>query len=192
MNTADDLAPDGVINDDDRNFLGKALPDWTGGLRNSISFAGFDLNVFFQFATGFQIYNNNLAFAEGLNSVFAPTVNAFENRWQEEGDVTDIPRLVGGDPNNNRRDSDRYVEDGDYLRLKTVSLGYTIPRIALDKVGIDRARVYVSGFNLLTFTGYSWFDPEVSTFDVSNGAAGTDFLTFPQPKTVTIGINVGF
>jgi TonB-linked SusC/RagA family outer membrane protein len=192
LNTADDLAPDGVINDNDRDFLGKAIPDWTGGIRNSINFAGFDLNVFFQFATGFQIYNNNLAFAEGLNSVFAPTVNAWENRWQQEGDITNVPRLVNGDPNGNRGDSDRFVEDGDYLRLKTISLGYTIPRSALSNIGIERARIYVSGYNLLTFTGYSWFDPEVSTFDISNGAAGTDFLTFPQPKQVNVGINVGF
>lgn len=192
LNTADDLPADGVINDNDRDFLGKALPDWTGGIRNTLTFAGFDLNAFFQFATGFQILNNNLAFAEGLNSVFAPTQNAWDNRWQEEGDQTDIPRLVGGDPNNNRRDSDRFVEDGDYLRLKTISLGYTIPRSAMEKIGFRKARVYVSGYNLLTFTGYSWFDPEVSTFDVSNGAPGTDFLTFPQPKSVVVGVNLGF
>ena len=181
-----------MINDNDRDFIGKAIPDWTGGIRNSVSFAGFDLNAFFQFAEGFQIYNNNLAFAEGLNSVFAPTVRAWENRWQEEGDITIIPRAVLGDPNGNRLDSDRFTEDGDYIRLKTVSLGYTIPSSVLDQIGIRRARVYVSGYNLWTATGYSWFDPEVSTFDISNGAPGTDFLTFPQPKSVTVGINVGF
>ena len=192
LGTSDDLAPDGVINDSDRDFIGKAIPDWTGGIRNSISFAGFDLNAFFQFAQGFQIYNNNLAFAEGLNSVFAPTVRAWENRWQQEGDDTIIPRAVLGDPNGNRLDSDRFTEDGDYIRLKTISLGYSIPSSVLDNIGIRRARVYVSGYNLWTATGYSWFDPEVSTFDISNGAAGTDFLTFPQPKSVTVGINVGF
>jgi len=192
LGTADDLAPDGVINDSDRSFIGKALPDWTGGIRNSVSFAGFDFNAFFQFATGFELYNNNLAFAEGLNSVFAPTQNAWENRWQAEGDITDIPRLASGDPNNNRRDSDRFVEKGDYIRLKTVSLGYTLPRSLLDNVGFRKARIYVSAFNIWTATGYSWFDPEVSTFDVSNGALGTDFLTFPQPKSLIFGVNLGF
>jgi TonB-linked SusC/RagA family outer membrane protein len=192
VGTSDDLPPDGIINDDDRAFIGNAIPDWTGGIRNSIQFKGFDFNAFLQFATGFQIYNNNLAFAEGLNSVFAPTVNAFENRWQEEGDITDIPRLASGDPNGNRRDSDRFVEDGDYLRLKTISLGYTLPRSVINNIGLDRLRVYVSGYNLWTATGYSWFDPEVSTFNTSNGAGGTDFLTFPQPKSVVFGINVGF
>lgn len=192
LNTADDLAPDGVINDNDRTYIGKALPDWTGGIRNSITYKGFDFNAFFQFATGFQIFNNNLAFAEGLNSVFAPTQRAWDNRWKAEGDVTDIPRLAIGDPNNNRRDSDRYAEDGDYIRLKTVTLGYTLPQELLKKASIARLRVYVSGFNLWTATGYSWFDPEVSTFNTSNTAAGTDFLTFPQPKSVVFGINLGF
>lgn len=192
LGTDDDLAPDGVINDNDRTFIGNAIPDWTGGLRNTFTVAGFDLNIFFQFATGFEIYNNNLAFAEGLNSVFAPTVRAWENRWQNEGDDTIIPRAVLGDPNGNRRDSDRYTEQGDYIRLKTASLGYTLPKSLLGKVGFRKARLYVSGYNLWTATNYSWFDPEVSTFNISNGAAGTDFLTFPQPKSVVFGINLGF
>ncbi len=190
--TADDLDPDGMINDDDRTFIGKALPDFQGGLRNQFSFYGVDLNFFFQFATGFQIYNNNLAFTEGMNSVFAPSRNAWENRWQQEGDQTDIPRLVRNDPNGNRRDSDRFVEDGDYIRLKTLTLGYTLPTDVTENIGVRRARVYLSGFNLLTFTGYSGFDPEVNIFDGSNTALGTDFLTFPQSRQLVFGINIGF
>ena len=192
VGTADDLAPDGIINDNDRTFIGKALPDWTGGLTNTFSYKGFDLSAFFQFAVGFQIYNNNLAFAEGLNSVFAPTTNAFENRWQNEGDITNIPRIVNGDPNGNRRDSDRFVEDGDYLRLKTATFGYSFPSTLLDKINVRKLRVFVSGSNLLTFTGYSWFDPEVSTFNNNNASLGTDFLTTPQARTIIFGINVGF
>ncbi len=192
LGTADDLPPDGIINDNDRTFTGKAIPDWTGGITNTLSFKGFDLSAFFQFATGFQIYNNNLAFAEGLNSVFAPTIRAWENRWQNEGDDTNIPRAVRGDPNGNRLDSDRYAEDGDYIRLKTISIGYNLPKSLLDKANISRLRVYAAGYNLWTATGYSWFDPEVSTFDISNTAPGTDFLTFPQPKSIVFGINLGF
>tara|TARA_Y100000385_G_scaffold291255_1_gene368155 strand:- start:4733 stop:7738 length:3006 start_codon:yes stop_codon:yes gene_type:complete len=192
LGTADDLAPDGVINDNDRDYLGKAIPDWTGGITNTLSYKGVDFSAFFQFATGFQIYNNNLAFAEGLNSVFAPTQRAWDNRWQNEGDQTIIPRLVRGDPNANRRDSDRFAEDGDYIRLKTLTLGYTLPSDLMDKAGIRRLRVYASAYNIWTATGYSWFDPEVSTFDVSNASAGTDFLTFPQPKSFVFGINLGF
>lgn len=192
LGTSDDLPPDGVINDDDRAFIGKALPDFQGGLRNTLSFKGFDLNIFFQFAAGFQIYNNNLAFAEGMNSVFSPTRRAWETRWQQEGDDTNIPRLIRNDPNNNRRDSDRFVEDGDYLRLKTLTLGYTLPGSLTKSIGFSKLRVYVSGYNLYTLTNYSWYDPEVNTFDNNNTALGTDFLTFPQPRSFVFGINVGF
>jgi len=195
LNTDDDLAPDGIINDNDRTYVGKGVPDWTGGITNTLSFKGIDFSAFFQFATGYQVYNNNLAFAEGLNSVFAPTIRAWENRWQNEGDDTIIPRAVRGDPNGNRRDSDRFAEDADYIRLKTITLGYTLPNDLLEKASIRRLRVYVSAYNLWTATDYSWFDPEVSTFDQTGtviGAPGTDFLTFPQPKSFVFGINLGF
>ena len=192
LGTADDLAPDGVINDNDRTFIGKALPDFQGGFRNVLSYKGITVNAFFQFATGFQVYNNNLAFAEGMNSVFAPTLRAWENRWQQEGDQTNIPRLVRNDPNGNRRDSDRFAEDGDYLRLKTLTVGYNLPSSLLDKIGLQSVEVYASGYNLWTATGYSWFDPEVNIFDGSNTALGTDFLTFPQPRSIIFGVNLGF
>ncbi len=190
--TDDDLAPDGIINDDDRTYIGKALPDWTGGITNRLSYKGLELNFFFQFAAGFEVYNNNLVFAEGLNSVFAPTVRAWENRWQNEGDRTDIPRLVNGDPNNNRRDSDRFAEKGDYIRLKTLTLSYNLPKSLLGNSGISNVKVYATGYNLWTLTDYSWFDPEVNIFDGGNTALGTDFLTFPQPRSVTFGINLIF
>lgn len=192
LGTDDDLAPDGVINDNDRTYLGKFLPDFSGGLNNSLKYKGFNFDFFFQFSTGFQIYNNNNVFAEGLNSVFAPTVNAWENRWQQEGDQTDVPRLVRNDPNGNRRDSDRFAEDGDYIRLKSLTLGYSLPKTATSKIGLSRLNVYVSGYNLWTATNYSWFDPEVNTFDGSNTALGTDFLTFPQSRILTFGVKAQF
>jgi len=191
--TADDLAPDGVINDDDRTYIGKALPDFTGGLMNTINFHGIEVSAFFQFAQGFQIMNYNNVFAEGLNSVFAPTQRAWDNAWRQEGDQTETPRVVRNDPNGNRRDSDRFVEDGDYIRLKTLTVGYRIPKKMLTNVkGISSLKVYAAGYNLWTKTNYSWFDPEVNVFDGSNTALGTDFLTFPQPRSITFGINLGF
>ncbi len=192
LGTADDLPPDGKINDADRTFIGKAIPDFTGGVRYTIRFIGFDLNIFFLFATGFQIDNVNRVFAEGMNSVFSPTRNAWENRWKQEGDQTDVPRLVLDDPNNNRRASNRFIEDGDYLRLKTVSLGYSLPIGWIRKIGFGNIRIYASGYNLWTLTNYSWYDPEVNLFDGSNTGLGTDFLTFPQPRSVVFGINMGF
>jgi len=144
-----------------------------------------------QYTFGNEIYNNNLAFAEGLNSVFAPTVRAFEGAWRQEGDGDDFPRLVNGDPNGNRRDSDRLVEDGSFVRIKTAQLGYNFPQSMLGN-GFRSLRVYIQGTNLVTWTNYSWLDPEVSTFGDANVALGTDFLTSPQPRTVQFGLNLGF
>ena len=189
-----DLNDDGVINDDDRTIIGQALPKWTGGIGNDFFYKGFDLNFFFQFSLGNEIYNNNLAFAEGLNSVFAPTVRAFEGAWREEGDGDDFPRIGGGVAStNNRRDSDRFIEDGSFVRLKTAQLGYTFTPEVLGNInGLRSLRVYVQGTNLATFTDYSWYDPEVNTFGASATSLGTDFLTYPVGRTVQVGVNVGF
>ena len=189
-----DLNNDGIINDDDRQIIGQALPKWTGGIGNDFFYKGVDLNFFFQFSLGNEIYNNNLAFAEGLNSVFAPTVRSFEGAWREEGDGDDFPRIGGGDiSSNNRRDSDRFIEDGSFVRLKTAQLGYTFDDETLGGFGgFQKLRIYVQGTNLLTFTDYSWYDPEVNTFGASATSLGTDFLTYPVARTVQLGVNLGF
>ncbi len=190
-----DLNGDNVINDQDRTFIGAALPDLTGGLTSNMSYKGISLDLFFQFALGNEIYNNNLAFAEGLNSIFAPTQRSFDGAWREEGQNTIYPRVAIGDPNLNRRDSDRFAEDGSYIRLKTATLAYQFPSSMFGNSGIRNLRIFVAGTNLLTWTDYSWFDPEVNTFtesDDSNGALGTDFLTYPQAQSVSFGLNLGF
>lgn len=192
LGTADDLPPDGVINDNDRTFIGQGLPDWVGGLTNIFTFKGLELNTFFQFSIGNDIFNNNLGFAEGMHNVFSTTKRAWEGRWQREGDNEDFPRAVANDPNNNRRTSTRSVENGSFLRLKTASLSYRFPKSFLNSVNMQSLRVYVSGTNLITVTDYSWFDPEVSTFGETETSPGTDFLTMPQGRTITFGVNVGF
>ncbi|WNJ20168.1 TonB-dependent receptor [Pontibacter sp. G13] len=186
-----DLNDDGVINDEDRDFIGSAQPDLMGGLTNTLSYKGLELSIFFQFSVGNEIYNNNAVFAEGMNSVFNQTTRTLD-AWTPENTDTDMPRAVWGDPNANRRDSDRFVEDGSYLRLKNASLGYTLPADVVSKLGLARVKIFAAGQNLLTFTNYSWFDPEVNTFDGSNAALGTDFLTYPQARTVTLGANISF
>lgn len=183
---------DGTINDDDRTFIGNALPDFTGGFDNRLTVGNLDVNFFFQFNFGNEVYNNNLAFAEGLNSVFAPTVRAFEGAWRAEGDGNQFPRITGGvSADNNRQDSDRYVEDGSFVRLKSASIGYTLPNSLLNTVGIRSLRVFARGTNLITWTNYSWFDPEVNTFGDDNAALGTDFLTYPVSRTIEFGVNLG-
>lgn len=192
LGTDDDLAPDGRITDADRTFIGQGLPSWTGGITNIFAFKGLELNTFWQFSYGNDIYNNNLEFAEGMHSVFGVTQRAWDGRWQKEGDDADFPRAVRGDPNNNRRNSTRFVEDGSYIRLKVATLSYQLPLTAVQAIGLQKVRVYVTGQNLITFTNYSWFDPEVSTFGETNTSPGTDFLTYPQARSIVGGINIGF
>ncbi len=186
-----DLNNDGRITGDDQEILGSAQPKYFGGFTNTFTFKGFDLMVFFQFMQGNKIYNNTRAFSEGMNSVFGQT-DGILNRWTPQNTNTDVPRAVWADPNNNRRSSDRFLEDGSFTRLKNLSFGYTFPSSLLDKTKIVRSlRLYVSGQNLLTFTNYKGLDPEVNTFSGSNTSLGTDFLTFPQARTVTFGVNIG-
>ena len=183
---------DGIINDDDRTFIGSAQPDFTGGVDNKLSYGGLDLQFFFQFNLGNEVYNNNLAFAEGLNSVFAPTVRAYEGAWRQEGDGDMFPRITGGaGASNNRQDSDRFVEDGSFVRLKTAQLSYNFSERVTEGLGINSLRFYISGTNLITWTDYSWYDPEVNTFGDSNVTLGTDFLTYPVARTIQFGINLG-
>lgn len=186
-----DLNGDGTINDDDRDFIGSAQPDFIGGLTNALSYKGIELNFFLQYSYGNEVFNNNRVFSEGFNSVFNQTT-AFNDRWKQEGDQTDIPRAVRNDPNNNRRDSDRFVEDGSYIRLKTATLSYTLPGSVVKLIGLNKVRLYVAGQNLITLTDYSGFDPEVNTFDQSNTALGTDFLTYPQARSYIGGVQIDF
>ncbi len=186
-----DVNGDGTINSDDRAFIGSAQPDFQGGLTNVFQFKGFELSAFLQFSYGNQIFNNNTVFAEGMNSVFNQTARVYD-RWRQEGDQTDIPRAVWGDPNNNRRVSERFVEDGSYLRLKSATVAYNFPSDVISTIGLSKLRIYVAGQNLLTWTDYSWFDPEVNTFDGSNVSLATDFLTYPQARSIVFGLNVSF
>lgn len=186
-----DINNDGVITSDDQEILGDANPNYYGGVTNTIQAYGFDLSFFFQYSIGNFVFNNTRAFSEGMNSVFGQA-NTVKNRWTPENTNTTMPRAVFGDPNNNRRVSDRFVEDASYVRLKNVTFGYTFPTKLLDKIKMRTARIYVTGQNLLTFTNYSGFDPEVSTFGETNTAAGTDFLTFPQSRSLIVGLNIGF
>lgn len=186
-----DINNDGVITSDDQEILGDANPNYYGGVTNTIQAYGFDLSFFFQYSIGNFVFNNTRAFSEGMNSVFGQA-NTVKNRWTPENTTATMPRAVFQDPNNNRRVSDRFVEDASYVRLKNVTFGYTFPTKLLDKIKMRSARIYVTGQNLLTFTNYSGFDPEVSTFGETNTAAGTDFLTFPQSRSLIVGLNIGF
>ena len=115
------------------------------------------------------------------------------DRWQQEGDVTDVPRATVDDLNNNNRsNSSRFIYDGSYLRFKNVILGYTLPTSLTERLKMRSLRVYAQAQNLFTFTDYPGFDPEVNFAGTSNTTLGVDFYTFPQTRTITFGVNVGF
>ena len=186
-----DLNGDNVINSLDQQIMGQGLPTFFGGLTNNIKYKNFDVSFFFQFSGGNQIYNNTRAFSEGMNGLFGQTT-AVLNRWTPTNTNTNIPRAIYGDTPNNRRTSTRWLEDGDFIRLKNANIGYTFSPSLVKRLKLNSLRMYVAGQNLWTKTKYQGLDPEVSTFSDTNTAPGTDFLTFPQARTYTFGINVGF
>jgi len=185
-----DLNGDGVITSADQKIIGSAQPKFFGGFNNQLSYKGIDLSFFFQYSYGNDIYNYTRVYTEGMNSAFGQS-SAVLDRWTPTNTDTDIPRAAWSDPNTNRRNSTRFLEDGSYLRLKTATLGYNIPKAWVNAVHLQNIRVYVAGQNLLTFTKYKGLDPEVSTFTTSNTSQGTDFLTFPQARVYQIGLNIG-
>lgn len=185
-----DLNGDNIIDAQDRQIIGNAQPKFTGGLTNNFSYENFSLSVFFQFTYGNDIYSNlNMM----RNWVFAynNVSRAALNRWRKPGDVTDFPRPIRNDPlrNEYQRVSDRWVEDGSYLRLKNVSLSYNFPKNLISRLNVSSLRIYASGENLLTWTNYTGYDPDVSSF--SGLRIGVDDGSYPQSRTVIFGLNVG-
>ncbi len=173
---------DGKVDKDDKVYLGNPTPPVTYGLSNVFTFAGFDLTVFLQGVQGNKIWNKTRVSTEAMINNLQQFATVLD-RWTPEHTNTSMPRAVLGDPAQNNRKSDRWVEDGSYMRLKDLILGYTIPGEVLNKVGINNIRVYFSARNMLTFTKYSGYDPEVRP---------VDFSGYPQNKTFVFGANVNF
>jgi len=187
-----DLNGDGVISGDDRTFIGSAQPDFSFGFSNSFSYKGFDLSVFIQGVSGNQIVNFNKFLTERQNGTSNVSLEYFANRWTPENASNRYPK-VNGDPGLSRNFiSEAEVEDGSYVRLKTVSLGYQIDNKWLERIKVSNAKVYVTGKNLFTLTDYSGFDPEVSHFGQSSTSMGADLGGYPSTKTFIVGLNVGF
>ncbi len=187
-----DLNGDNIINGDDRRVIGNPNPLFFGGLTNNFSYKGFELSLFFQGSFGNDIYHANRQLTEGMMALPLSGTRNTLNRWRTPGQPTDVPRAVFGDPNNNNRFSDRFVEDGTYVRLKNLTLAYNFPAQWLSRAKIASLRLYVTGQNLLTFTNYSGYDPEVSADPFSATAFGRDFGVYPQARIYTAGINVEF
>lgn len=179
-----DLNNDGVINDSDRTVIGNPNPSWLFSMNNSLSYKGFELSVFLQGIAGNKIYNANNIDNTDMAAAYNQTTDVLK-RWQGEGTSNSMPRAVFGDPNQNTRVSDRFVENGSYLRLKNITLSYTFPKQWLQKAQIENARLSLSCENVATITGYSGFDPEV-------GINGIDQNRYPISRTFSLGLNFNF
>ena len=194
----DDVNDDKKITVADRQIVGDAWPDVTGGLRNTFQVKNFDLSMFFYFSLGNDVFNMNRFFQEhgGMRGTNWGLLKSQMDRWQKPGDITDIPRastLANADgSSNNGFASSRFLENGSFLRLRNVSLGYTLPKRLVAKAGIEKLRVYVNATNLFTITGYSGADPEGNTAaDYTHGTVqGLDFAIPPQPRQVVFGASL--
>lgn len=183
-----DINGDGVIDDNDRTIIGCGQPLSTGGFGTSFNLYGFDLNVFFSWSYGNNILNANRLYFENGNVSNTNQWATYKNRWTEKNPDSDIPRIQA---NGVYLYSSRVVEDGSFLRLRNVSLGYTIPRKVLRKMHIDSMRVYISADNVYTLTNYSGPDPEVSTRN-SVLTPGFDWSAYPRAFGLTGGVAITF
>jgi hypothetical protein len=184
-----DTNNDGSINAADRVILGYAQPKYSFGFTNNFSFKGFDLVVFFQGVQGNSILNLNRFELESMTGVSNQSAEVL-NRWTSENPSNTIPRALSlGTP---YQISDRQIEDGSYIRLKNIQLGYTFSGASLEKIKIRSARLYVSGQNLLTITDYTGFDPEVSRFGADAFSFGTDYGSYPTAKMWLAGATISF
>lgn len=180
---------------DDRGFIGNAQPTFIYGMTNSVSYKNFDLSVFLQGSQGNKIYNGVRSETESMKDSRNQSADVVR-RWRKAGDITDMPGVEKGSDNNTAVSS-RFIENGSYLRFKTVTLSYKLEQKWMDKIGIRGASVYVSGQNLFTITQYKGFDPEVSSYgggsnsqDNKNISLGIDYGAYPQARVFLVGLNV--
>lgn len=186
----------GVVDDKDRAFLGSFIPKFTYSFNLGANYKNFDLSTFFQGVQGNKIYNATRTISEGMIRFFNASTKVLD-AWTPTHTNTSVPRAISSDPNQNARPSTRFLEDGSYLRLKNVMLGYTIPDKSLQTMthGVVKGfRIYVSAQNVFTVTKYTGFDPEVGNRTVNTSALtnGIDAAVYPQPKAYQVGIQANF
>ena len=191
-----DINHDGVIDENDRVFAGSPIPKFTYGLTGNIRYSHFDLSLFFQGVYGNKIYNQVLTDIEGFYRPFNITERIATQSWHGEGTSNQFPRLSWSGAQNNKQPSTRFLENGSYMRLKNVQLGYTFDSKALEKIKINSARIYISAQNVFTITQYTGLDPEmgISANAATAGdgvkAVGIDWGTYPSARVITLGINL--
>jgi TonB-dependent starch-binding outer membrane protein SusC len=172
----------------DRVYIGSSNPKYFGGLSNTVSFKGFELTAFLQFNVGNLVYFSDGTFLMRSGSTFDRNQSAeMMNRWQKPGDMTSVPKpFFGGTVTGNSSQyalSDRFYQDGSYIRLKQLTLAYNLPKVYVQAIKLTNARIYAQGVNMWTYTKYTGFDPEVTD---------SDFGIYPQGKNYTLGVQLSF
>lgn len=184
-----DLNGDGVIDENDKDYCGTGIPKFEANLNFSASYKGFDLSFSMGGAFGHKLYNGNRYFYESMSAP-GNHLSSVANAWSPTNTHTDIPRPVYNDPNGNSRESERFLENGSFWRLRQAQIGYTLPKSLLKKLYIEKLRFYVSGDNLFTITGYNGVDPEFSTSSPLN--SGIDRYIYPFTRSYTVGAQLTF
>ena len=204
-----DGKPDGVIDTYDQTIIGDPNPDFTFGINNSFNYKSFDLSIYLSGAYGGDILNYTRVQIEGQTSIWSNQSKAVVDRARAvmidpNGSTTDpanfqlanpgtgIPRVTTNDNNRNNRMSTRFIEDGSYIRVKNISLGYTIPQQLTRKISIERFKVYANVQNVYTFTNYSGYDPEIGAFNQNAMMQNIDMGRYPSPRTYTFGVSIDF
>lgn len=184
-----DVDDNGIINDNDRVVMGSSNPDFGGGWNNTLKYKNFQLNIFATYMYGNNVYAQWKPTGIGrIGGRFAALESNLNNRWTGPGTTNKYPRAINGDVSNDRN-SDRWLEDGSFIRLRTITLGYNLPRQVLNRLHVKDLRFYCQADNLFLITNYSGWDPEVSK-NMDPQYFGTDLFSVPQPRTITFGINL--
>lgn len=204
----EDLNGDGVINEQDRTYIGNPEPTFTFGFTNSFTYKNFDLSLFINGSVGGKVYN----YLEELNAnpynmtgqlaknrnyarvelIDADGGRTLSNMYVANAGAAEVQRITAADANTNNRVSDRFVEDGSYLRVKNISLGYTFPTAWTRKLQISSLRLYFNVQNAFTITGYSGYDPEIGAYNQDVKLRGIDFARYPSQRIYTVGMNLNF
>lgn len=195
-----DVDGDYVIDDNDLKIIGNAMPEWVFGWNNSVTFKNFDISMLWQGTQGNDVFNQTRIRLERPGE---GTSSRLLDRWTPDNQDTDIPAFIddltrqnaglsstvniGGDQR-----LSRWVEDASYLRLKNLTVSYQLPAQTLSRLKVNSIRIFISGTNLITFTGYTGYDPEVSSFNSSDATIGVDFSNYPVAKTYTLGASISF
>lgn len=181
-----DVNEDGVVSASDRTYIGDPNPDFTFGLTNNFSWRGLNLNILLQGSVGNDIYNVSRMETEGMYDGKNQTTKVLD-RWRVPGQITSVPKAGW-----NLKNSSYFVEDGSYLRVKSVSLSYDVPRKLISRYGLTRLQPYFTASNLLTWTSYSGMDPEVNQYGNSGAVQGLDWGTYPLSRSFVFGLKVEF